>query len=384
MNAIIGLTHLLQRSGASTQQSERLGKIESAATHLLTIINDILDISKIEAGRLELEDIPFSLSATIENVRTLVLTQAASKGLTIAVHEMNTPVWLRGDPTRVRQALLNYLSNAIKFSNNGMIHIRVSTVDLRGADLTLRFEVQDNGIGIAPEKHRNLFQYFEQADTSTTRRFGGTGLGLAITRRIAELMGGTVGVDSTPGRGSTFWFTAQFQVASVPVVAATPAVADAESALRLRPIAAHVLLVDDSETNREVAKALLESVGIRVEMAENGQQAVARVAGEHFDLILMDIQMPEMDGITATKILRGFPEMEHVPILAMTANVYAEDRKACLEAAMNDFVPKPVDPEVLYSTILRWLPPVVTENQTNGLADLASVHEASVHMPALS
>jgi PAS domain S-box-containing protein len=373
INAIVGLTHLLRRDEPTPAQADRLGKIDAAAAHLLSLINDILDISKIEAGKLELEQTNFSLSAVLDNVRSLISDPARAKHLVIEVDPDGVPRWLRGDPTRLRQALLNYSSNAIKFTERGSITLRAILVEDSRERVLVRFEVQDSGIGINAEQLSSLFQAFEQADASTTRRYGGTGLGLAITRRLAQLMGGEAGVESRPGEGSTFWFTACLGHGHG-IMPVTPAggVGDPEAELRKRHGGARLLLVEDNPINREVALELLHGAGLAVDVAVDGQDALDKARAIAYQLIVMDVQMPRMDGLQAARAIRSLPGQAATPILAMTANVLEEDRRSCLEAGMNDFVAKPVDPKTLYAALLKWLPmasPVVPATVPAPLAD---------------
>ncbi len=498
MNAIIGLTHLLRRDSSEPAQRERLGKVSDAAHHLLTVINDILDLSKIESGKLKLEAIDFALDPMLTRVCSLVADSARAKGLELVIDTDHLPRMLRGDATRLSQALLNLLSNAVKFTAKGSVALRADILERRPDSLLVRFEVHDTGVGIAPEKLAALFSAFEQADSSTTRRFGGTGLGLSITRKLAALMGGETGVRSEPGVGSTFWFSARLGLARqdaqpardvllsgsrglladdlpearealaemlrslglrVDAVASGEeaiALADAADAaadpyavcvldwkmsgidgietfrrlnaggrrpslrcvivtahddeqmwaaarrqgirtVRVKPVSvstlhdalteallagtsrgarpssplstddgmrtlqathrgAQILLAEDNVINQEVAVELLRSAGLAVDVASNGAEAVAMAQAHAYDLILMDVQMPEVDGLQATRTLRATPTGCTVAIVAMTANAFDEDRDACLAAGMNDHVAKPVDPEALYATLLRWLP----------------------------
>jgi len=493
MNAIIGLTHIIQRNTTQPRQQEQLTKVSSAAQHLLGIINDILDFSKIEAGKLTLEETGFELEKTFDNVCALIADMATGKGLEVVRHiDPTLPAGLVGDPLRIGQVLLNFASNAVKFTQHGSISLHARRLAENADNLLVRFEVVDTGIGITPEDRARLFQPFEQADASTTRKHGGTGLGLAISQRLAHLMGGEIGVDNTPGGGSTFWFTArlrrgnikplptpeilqglralavddlaearevvQEQLDSLGLVAATatsgeealehiaaaaaagqpfdfilldwhmPTLNGVETALRIqklplpkRPIlilntafgsqlpsealggagfegylpkpfstgvlgdtlvellghhtqpegvlpgasavvgklsawhGARLLLTEDNPVSQEIGLDLLRTVGLNVDLAENGEVAVAMARRTRYALILMDMQMPVLDGLGATRLIRQLPGYEKTPIIAMTANAFNEDREVCLAAGMNDHIAKPVDPEVLYTTIYQWL-----------------------------
>jgi CheY-like chemotaxis protein len=359
MNAIIGLTHLLQRDTRDALGQERLGKISDAAHHLLGIINDVLDLSKIDAGKIELEALDFDLEQMLARSCSMVAGSAHAKGLALHVDSADLPRHVRGDPTRLSQVLMNLLGNAIKFTEQGSVSLRGSLLSREADALRLRFEVRDTGIGIEPERIGKLFDAFEQSDTSTTRRFGGTGLGLAVTRQLVALMGGEVGVQSAPGVGSTFWVTVRVQPAARQAVWQTPATGDAPPPTAHTPsrpqFDARVLLAEDNAINQEVARELLRAAGCEVHVADNGRRAVEMARTGGYDLILMDVQMPELDGIEASRQIRSMSGLSRVPIIAMTANAFAEDRAACLAAGMNDHVAKPVHAATLYDTLARWL-----------------------------
>jgi PAS domain S-box-containing protein len=360
LNAITGLTQLLQREVKDTRALDRLSKIGDAADHLLQVISDILDLSKIESGQFELEAIEFELADVLSGAVAMMNERALSKGLLLQLEPARAPARLRGDPTRVSQALCNLLSNAVKFTEQGRVTLGVDVVESSDARVCLKFRVRDTGIGIAPEQMRRLFAAFVQADPSTTRRFGGTGLGLAITRRLATMMGGDIGASSEPGTGSEFWFTAWFDPPAAAetghAVARVVRAVDAEADLRRQHAGATVLLVEDNAVNQEVAVQLLQAAGLIVDIASDGAQALRRAAQREHDLILMDVQMPGMDGLEATARIRAMPDRMHTPIVAMTANAFGQDRAACLAAGMNDYLSKPVNADRLYATLLRWLP----------------------------
>lgn len=366
MNAIMGMTHLVLQTRLDARQQDYLQKIRRSSRHLLDIINDVLDFSKMGAGKLSLEQVEFSLQLLLKELTDSLVTKADEKGLELRGSiDDRLPNRLLGDPLRLQQILLNFGNNAIKFTDQGEVEVTVSAVESRSAKWGLRFSVRDTGIGLSPEQQGRLFRSFEQADGSTTRKYGGSGLGLAISRRLAEMMEGEVGVISEEGVGSTFWFSVELE--AIPEQAGAPAIisqGDCDphsqlegSKLKQQLQDAVVLLVEDNELNQEVATELLGQLGIQVEIATNGAEALECVARSSYDLVLMDMQMPVMDGLTATRKLRACESLCDLPVVAMTANAMPSDREACIQAGMNDYLAKPIEPEQLWYTLVRWIAP---------------------------
>ncbi len=359
MNAIIGLTRLLRRKAETAEQIDKLDKVTAAGQHLLHIINDILDLSKIEAGKLVLLEEDMNIRSLAGNVISMLSDAAGSKGLQLRSEFDHLPSNLRGDPTRLLQSLLNLANNAVKFTAQGSVTLRTLKEAEDAERIKVRFEVVDTGIGIEPDVLPLLFAPFQQANESTSRHFGGTGLGLAVTRRLAEMMGGEAGVESTPGVGSRFWFTAWLQkTQSAQAGSPQESLGDAGALIAAEFSGRRVLLVEDDPINQEVALENLASVGLETDIAGDGIEAVEKMRQAtpgSYALILMDMQMPRLDGLDATRTIRRLPDTEALPIIAMTADAFSEDKERCLQAGMDDFVGKPVDPDALFATLLKWL-----------------------------
>ena len=358
LNGIMGMNELALRQVTDDKVRHHLGKIRQASNHLLTIINDILDLSKIEAEQLSLEAIEFRISDVMRKLTSLIAPRVTEKGLQLRIElppEIST-LTLRGDPSRLTQILLNLAGNAVKFTESGSITIRMLLAEDHPDRIVLRCEVQDTGIGISESDQARLFRAFEQADGSTTRKYGGTGLGLAISKRLTEMMGGSIGVVSQPGNGSTFWFAVPLAKSATATPAARPlpvAVHDEADPAQLAGI--RILLAEDDPINQEVVSELLAGMGLSVDLAIDGEQAVAMAKATSYPLMLLDVQMPKMTGIEATRAIREIPAHADTPIIALTANAFDEDRQACLEAGMSDHISKPVAPDTLRRVLLNWL-----------------------------
>jgi len=374
MNGVLGFANLLLETQLDPEQREFAQTVQRTGDALLTIIDDVLDYSKIEAGCMTVEQIDFDLRSVCEEARAILQAAVAKRGLIMSLaYDATLPRFIKGDPVRLRQVLLNLASNAVKFTERGTVRIEVSRLD----EAQLKISVADSGIGITAEQLDRLFRRFTQADSSTTRRYGGTGLGLAISKTLVELMGGTIGAQSLPGAGSTFWITLPLiageqtqaqptgteQSASEPPVS-VPTLVDAVGAPPARGaaqvVAARVLLVEDNFVNQRVAVYMLAKLGHRVDVAKHGREAIDMLGNSGYDLVLMDCQMPEMDGFEATRIIRDrtSPVLDHeIPVIAMTANAFPEDRARALACGMNDFLAKPVDRPVLAAMLDKWLKP---------------------------
>lgn len=354
MNGVLGMAELLLDTPLNPQQRARLDTLYRSGQSLLDVINAILNFSKIEAGKLELREEDYQLRPMVQELVDVFLATASGKGIKLSAHVAHeVPDWLRGDMPRLRQVLTNLIGNAIKFTERGSVVISAEVPE----QSMLRLSVRDTGVGLTEEEGIRIFDAFAQADSSHTRRHGGTGLGLAISRQLVGLMGGHIGVDSTPGKGSTFWIVMPAYPAREMPTAQAPATLRENN----RRLQGHVLLVEDNAVNQLVAHSFLADLGLQVSVAQNGLEAVDMTATQRFDVVLMDCQMPELDGFEATQRIRaresasGVAEAQALPIIAVTANVFEDDRKRCFETGMNDFIAKPFKQAEIYAVISRWL-----------------------------
>lgn len=402
MNAVIGLSHLALQTDLTAKQADYVNKIQNSSNALLGIINDVLDFSKIEAGKLDMDSVDFQLEDVLDNLNTLISLKAEEKGLEFRFNvDPRTPNHLVGDPLRLGQVLINLSNNAVKFTDQGEVIVALRVLDRHESSITLEFSVQDTGIGLSREQSERLFQPFTQADRGTTRQYGGTGLGLSISKRLVHMMGGEIRVESEPGRGSTFFFSANFKVQpgkspSPPImetfgrkVAKPPGTTGIESTLQkaLEGIrGARILLVEDNVINQQVAQELLEQAGFSVTVVSNGQEAVSTVETAIFDLVLTDIHMPVMDGFQATARIRENPRFKDLPIVAMTAQALTGDREKSLEAGMNDHITKPIDPDRLFTALVKWIQPKKRPGTPPPLAEKTSTVESPEikNMPGLN
>ncbi len=374
MNSVIGMAYLVMKTELNPKQHDLVSKIHQSGQNLLGIINDILDLSKIEAGKMSLEIVDFYLSSILNNITSQMEEQAAKKHIKLSVDihpAVSGP--LRGDPLRLGQVLLNLMSNALKFTAKGEVSVRVNALENSADKILLHFEVQDSGIGISAEQSVRLFQSFHQADASTTRKYGGTGLGLAISKKLVALMGGEIGVVSSPGKGSVFAFTVYLQHGDAQAVIANEEMNESVSFPQ-----ANILLVEDNLFNQQVGKGLLEEAGAHVVLASNGQEALDLMRVLQFDVVLMDVQMPVMDGLEATRQIRATPALASNIVIALTANAGTEDQERCRAAGMDDFITKPISPKILYATLAKYLDTVPLQKINLSATTAANAGDSSV------
>ncbi|HAF44076.1 MAG TPA: hypothetical protein DCK83_03825 [Gallionellaceae bacterium] len=357
MNSILGMAQLAFKAEQNPRQREYLRKIQLSGEHLLGIIDDILDISKIDAGKLSIDVVDFELAMVIETLNNLLAKKAEDKDLKLNFYiDPAVPPYLRGDPRRLCQVLTNLAGNAIKFTDKGEVNVRIQRLGEDRNQAALRFEVQDTGVGMSRDEIAQLFQPFQQVDCSTTRKYGGTGLGLVISKQLVEMMeGGTIGVDSFPAQGSTFWFTLKMTEGVHPAEPQAPESAKNESGVLAKLKGSHLLLVDDNDFNLEVAVEFLQGAGAEVTTSGNGKEAIELIRRQRFDCVLMDVQMPVMDGVEAVQLIRKDPAIKQVRVIALTANASREDRERYLAAGMDDVIIKPFNYQTLFTTIAKWL-----------------------------
>jgi signal transduction histidine kinase/CheY-like chemotaxis protein len=380
MNAIIGMSHLALQTELKPKQRNYIEKVHSAAKNLLGIINDILDFSKIEAGKMQYEMGAFRLEDVLEQMSDLSMIKIQEKGLELRLNvDTGVPTALVGDALRLGQVITNLVNNAVKFTEKGEISVAVQKVADAPEGVVLRFSITDTGIGLTEEQRKKLFSAFAQADASTTRKYGGTGLGLTISKNLVELMGGSIGVASQPGVGSTFFFTGQFGVQKEqPRLLQNTGAASNSAVLK----GTHLLLAEDNPVNQELALEILQNVGITVDVANNGAEALEKLQHTRYDGILMDCQMPVMDGYEASRQIRRDARFASLPILAMTANAMAGDKAKCLAAGMNDHIAKPIDIPQLLRTLVQWVKPYQPEQDELEMETLLATPAAEPAEPA--
>jgi signal transduction histidine kinase/ActR/RegA family two-component response regulator len=357
LNAITGMTYLALRKTTDPALRDRLSKIDTASKHLLHVISDILDIAKIEADRMSLAQTEFQLGAATKDAVDMICGEAEKKGLALKIDllpELANRVFI-GDPVRLGQILLNLLSNAVKFTERGAIELHVRASEETDSDVLLHWRVTDTGVGISATDQQRLFKPFEQVDGSLTREYGGTGLGLAISRRLAQLMGGDAGVSSQSNQGSTFWFTSRLKKSAKEIPVKAVAKEDAAANLEQRHAGARILVADDEPINRDVSRGLLEAVNLRVDTAKDGARALQLARENRYALILMDMQMPILNGLVAVRLIRADSLNTDTAIVALTANAFEEDRQKCLDAGMDDHIGRPIAAASFYEVILRWI-----------------------------
>ena len=356
MNVILGMSRLALETELDPEQRNLIAKVHSSAEALLGIINDILDVSKIEANKLEIETVEFHLQSVLNHLANLTEFKAQEKGLAFHIEtDSAVPLVLRGDPLRLGQILINLANNAVKFTQQGSISIHIDVEDCQEDRVLLHFLVQDTGIGVPPDRQEELFQPFIQVDNSTSRHYGGTGLGLTICKKLTEKMGGEIWLESELGKGSRFHVRLPFLIGDLTRIKQQSETDGEKAVARLR--GAHLLLVEDNPLNRELAITLLKKKGIQVTTAQNGAEALEILRDQTFDGVLMDIQMPVLDGYATTRRIREQERFQNLPVLAMTADVMAEDRERARTAGMNDFIGKPIDVKELFQTLSRWILP---------------------------
>lgn len=378
MNSILGMAHLALNTQSPSKISNYLEKIQLSGLHLLGVIDEILDISKLIAGKVEIEKKDFELRVLMEDTNAIFDEQIKNKGLTLSLEiDANLPRYLRGDSHRLRQVLINFISNAIKFTKKGSVSVRARKVrDCEGGEL-VHLEVQDTGIGMGDETQSLLFKPFQQADMSTTREYGGTGLGLSISKKLVELMKeGQVGVESAPGKGSVFWFRVCLEHADAAQVPELESVMNVSAPPPTGLAGARILLAEDHPLNQEVIIDILENAGADVTLARNGREVLDNLIQQRFDCILMDVQMPIMDGFETTRQIRANPVWANMPVIALTANALKEDRERCLQAGMNDFICKPFSPSTFYATVTQW---ICNPAKLPSLPAIASYQSEAIH-----